>query len=85
MRLRLIPDWKRAWRYFSVWAATALTLASLVQADVLPLFRFAIPAEKWPWVSACMGTLIIVLRMLSQTPPAPPAPAQPPHEAEGEQ
>lgn len=68
--MKLIPDWRRAWRYFSVWAATALTVLSFLQAQVLPLYQFAIPAHVWPWVTAGFGTVIVVLRVISQTPAA---------------
>ncbi len=66
MRKYLIPDWKKAWRMFSVLAASLLTVLSLVQAEVLPLFQFAVPPDVWPWVSAGFGVAIVVLRLVAQ-------------------
>lgn len=82
--MKLIPDWKKAWRYLSVQAAVLLALVSVAQAEVLPLFKFAVPPEKWPWVTAGFGTAIVVLRLLAQSgladgdaPQAPAAPTLP--------
>ncbi len=63
---RLIPDWRLAWRFASVRAAALLTLLSIVQAEVLPLIQFAIPAGAWPYVTAGFGIAIIVVRLIAQ-------------------
>jgi hypothetical protein len=81
-RLRLVPNWKQAWRFASVLCAALLLLASMVQADVLPLIRPQVPAELWPWVSGGFALLIAVLRVVKQNLPPPDAPpAVPPAEA----
>lgn len=72
--MKLIPDWKSAWRFGSVQAAVLLTCLSVLQAQVLPLWQFALPADVWPWVSAGVGTLIVLLRLLAQDIPPPAAP-----------
>lgn len=83
--MKLIPDWRRAWRFNSVRAAVLLAALSVLQAQVLPLWQFALPADVWPWVSAGVGTLIVLLRVLAQDlpqdlPPTPPQdqPSEPP-------
>lgn len=68
----LIEGWRNAWRLTSVVAAFALTIVSLLQAQVLPLFQFAVPAAWWPWVSAGFGLAIVVLRVLAQPGVLPP-------------
>lgn len=68
MKLSLIPDWRQAWRFASVWAATALAVLSFLQAQVLPLYQFAVPPHVWPWVTAGFGTAIVVLRVIAQGP-----------------
>lgn len=78
--MKLIDDWRRAWRFASVWAATALAVLSVLQAEVLPLFQFAIPADRWPWVTAVFGAAIVGLRLVSQAIPEPPTPPDPPLE-----
>lgn len=75
MKLRLIPDWRRAWRFFTMQAAAAGTLLSLVQLEVLPLARFAIPEETWPWVLLGFCIASIVLRLIAQSMPPPPSPS----------
>lgn len=79
--MSLIPDWRRAWRYASVLGAMALTVLSVLQATVLPLWQFAIPADMWPWVSAGLGTAIALLRVVAQ-PGLHDAPAEPRAEQE---
>lgn len=76
--MKLVADWRQAWRFASVWAATALALVSVLQAEVLPLFQFAIPADRWPWVSAGFGAAIVLLRLVAQA--VPDVPAEPPQE-----
>ena len=78
--MKLIPEWRRAWRYLSVQAAVLLALLSVLQVEVLPLFQFAIPAERWPWVTAGFGTAIVLLRVLAQSQGSsaePPADGEP--------
>ena len=50
----------------SVQISAALTLFSLLQTEALPLFKFAIPPSWWPWITAVVGFLIIVARVLQQ-------------------
>lgn len=67
--MKLIPDWRRAWRWFSVQAAAGLAVLSFLQAQVLPLYQFAIPPKLWPWVTAGFGTAIVLLRVVAQSEP----------------
>lgn len=77
--MKLIPDWKRAWRFASVQAAVLLALLSFLQAQILPLFQFAVDPKVWPWVTAGFGSAIAVLRVWQQSaPPSPQAPVPPP-------
>lgn len=71
--MRLVPEWRGAWRWFSVQAAAALALLSFLQVTVLPLWQFALPPQWWPWVSAVMGTAIVLLRLVAQREPERPA------------
>jgi hypothetical protein len=71
--VKLVNDWRQAWRFFSIWAAGALAVVSVLQAQVLPLIEFAVPPEAWPWVTACFGVLIVVLRLIAQDAPKEPS------------
>lgn len=77
--MTLIPNWRAAWRFASVQAALWLTVLSVLQMTVLPLWQFAVPAEWWPYVTAGAGTLIALLRVIAQpgvhTEPGEPAAA----------
>lgn len=64
--MRLIPDWRLAWRFMSVQAALLLTLLSGIQADVLPIVRPLFPDHSWPWISGGLAMLVVVLRLLAQ-------------------
>lgn len=64
--MKLITNWRRCWRLRSVQAAALLSLFSVLQAEVLPLIEFAVPARYWPWVSAVVGVAIVVLRIIQQ-------------------
>lgn len=64
--MKLIPNWRRCWRLTSVQAAALLSFFSVLQAEVLPLIDFAVPARYLPWVSAAVGVAIVVLRIIQQ-------------------
>lgn len=64
--MRLIPDWKLAWRFASVQAAVVLALLSGLQAEVLPLVAPLFPDRAWPWVSGGLALAIVLLRLVAQ-------------------
>lgn len=64
--MRLIPDWRLAWRFLSVQAAVVLALLSGLQAEVLPLAQPLIPPQYWPWVSGGLALVIVLLRLVKQ-------------------
>lgn len=66
MNIRLIPDARLAWRFASVQAALLLTVLSAIQLEVLPVIQPLVPPDKWPYVSAGLSLLIIVLRVVPQ-------------------
>lgn len=68
----------------SVQAAAMLALLNIVNAEILPLFHFAIPSNWMNWINALLGVAIIVLRLVLQPPlavgPEKREPSQePPH------
>jgi len=64
--MRLIPDWRLAWRFMSVQAALLLALLSGIQGEVLPLFAPLFPDHLWPYVSGGLALVIVLLRMVAQ-------------------
>jgi hypothetical protein len=97
MKFSLIPDWRKSWRFSSMWGAGALALLSFLQTDapamllsllldmqvsVLPLAQPLIPDKAWPWVTLGLAVAIAVLRVIYQ-----PKLHEPPHfppEGEGQ-
>lgn len=65
-RVHLIPEWRKAWRFHTVQAATLLTLVSMAQADLLPYIKPLLSSEVWPKVTAVVAGVIVVLRFLAQ-------------------
>lgn len=64
--MKLIPDWRLAWKFLSVQAAVLLALLSGIQGDVLPLVAPIFPAHLWPYISGGIALSIVVLRLVSQ-------------------
>lgn len=65
-RSLLIPEWRRAWRLSTVWAAALLGALSMVQAEVLPQLQALVPPQRWPWVTAGFALAIVLLRIVAQ-------------------
>jgi hypothetical protein len=57
----LIPDWRQAWRFFSVQAAAALALLAAAY-DYLPAVREYLPEGWMKWAAL----LVIAARILNQ-------------------
>jgi len=64
--MKLVSNWRQAWRLDTVQAAAALAFLSAVQADLLPLVRSLVPPDWWPVVTGVVALLIIVLRLRDQ-------------------
>jgi hypothetical protein len=77
LRARIVADWRRGWRFWSV-RLQALALASgtllaaapeaLVEAwrAMPPYLRTMIPAEMAPWLPLLFGALAILARFIRQ-------------------
>lgn len=64
--MKLIPDWRLAWRFMSVQASVLLALLSALQAEVLPQVAPLVPAQYWPWVSGGLALAVVLLRLVAQ-------------------
>jgi hypothetical protein len=70
--MRLVPDWREAWKWFS------MQFAALIIA--LPVAWMAVPEEvkaylpdKWkPWIMVALGVCVFLGRIIDQK-KAPPA------------
>lgn len=72
MTLRLIPNWRAAWRMFSVQMAGALVAWSMLPPDsqMLLIGWTGFPAERVP---ALLGILAVVGRLVQQPSVQPPS------------
>jgi len=74
MKLRLIENWREAWKFLSVQLALILAVISTAY-DYLPAVQQYLPAGWVKW----MALAIIAVRIFQQrnvTAPAPAAPSQ---------
>lgn len=63
---RFISNWQSSWRLSSVQLTALLVILNAINAEILPLFNFAIPDKAMNWINAFLGVAIIVLRLLLQ-------------------
>ncbi len=66
--MRLVPDWKEAYTWFSVHGAVILTVLSTVYAYV-GAFQGILPPTAFSWLTAALGVGIIAARLVQQSPP----------------
>ena len=64
-RIKLIPDWHRAWRLFSVQLAGLLGALSVLQSD-LPGVQAYFPPQTFARITLALSVLIMVLRVIKQ-------------------
>jgi hypothetical protein len=74
--MKLVDDWRQAWRFNSVRVAAILGMLSLLQSDVLPYVQPLVPAKFWPYVTLGLAVLIGVFRIVQQNLPAKQDPPQ---------
>ena len=61
MKLRLVPDWRHAWRFLSVQLAAVIALLATAY-DYLPAIRDYVPEGWVKWAAS----LIIAARVMNQ-------------------
>lgn len=61
MKLRLVPDWRHAWRFLSVQLAAVIALLATAY-DYLPVIRDYVPEGSVKWAAL----LIIAARVMNQ-------------------
>lgn len=72
----LVADWRRAWKWYSVWVAAAIG-AGPVLVETLPALKEYLPAIPYKWLMLGATVLWIMSRLKNQTPPPNP-PGSPP-------
>ena len=59
--MKLIPDWKQAWKFLSVWVAIVLLVAAALEPQ-LPWLQ-----QRFPGVAAVLGVVFVLARIVNQT------------------
>jgi hypothetical protein len=79
MKLRLIDDWRQAWRYYSTWAFAALLVMpdAYTAASAIGLFDGGAIPPVAEWSIRGLAGLGIVARVVRQVRPEKGSHAQP--------
>ena len=64
--MRLVPDWRAAWRWFSVQALAAIVMLPVVWASLPTDVKAWLPDGAEPWVLATLAVAGIVGRLVDQ-------------------
>lgn len=68
--MRLVPDWRSAWRWFSVQALAILAVLPVVWATLPPDIKALIPAKYGLYIAAAVALAGIAGRLIDQNKPA---------------
>lgn len=64
--MRLIDDWRQAWRWFSVQAGAVVVLLP-VAWEALPDETKALIPDAWlPWIVSAVGVAVVIGRLIPQ-------------------
>ncbi len=63
--MKIVPDWKDAWKWLSVHAAVLTAVVGALQAQ-LPAFQGLLTAQQYGWLTAACGLLVVVGRLVNQ-------------------
>ena len=66
MPMRMVPDARRAWRWFSVQALAVLVALPVLFETLPPEVVAVIPADWQPWIIAAVALAGMVGRMIPQ-------------------
>lgn len=82
--MKLIDEWRQAWRFFTIIGAAALAAANVVHANT-DILAALFPPKTWAWINVLCLIAIAVGRVIQQQVPAPaataPADPAPPKES----
>ena len=62
----LVPNWKRAWRWMSVWFITIVAAMPLVWMEMPPEVRNQIPDAWLPFISIAIFVIGLMSRLKNQ-------------------
>ena len=67
--MKLVPDWRRVWRYYSTQALIAIAALPMIWMEIPPDIRDLIPEAWRPWAVTAVALSGILGRLIAQRPP----------------
>lgn len=64
--MKLIPEWREAWRMFSVQALGLILMLPLIWAEMPPEVKALIPASWHPYIVAAVAAAGLIGRLIDQ-------------------
>lgn len=68
--MRFVPDWRRAWRWFSVQCLAVLALLPIVWTSLPAEAHEWVPVGWRPWIVVGLAVAGIIGRLVDQNPKA---------------
>ena len=68
--MRLVPDWKDAWRWWSIQIATLIAAVNLAWETLPKEALDVIPVDLRGWITLVLSVLMIGARLIQQGKPA---------------
>lgn len=66
--MQLVPDWRSAWKWFSMWCFALLTALPMVWANLPPDVKAYIPAKYGIWIVIALAASGAIGRVIDQKP-----------------
>ncbi len=67
--MKLVPDWRRVWRYYSTQALIAIAALPMIWMEIPPDIRDLFPEAWRPWAVTAVALSGILGRLIAQRPP----------------
>jgi len=64
--MKLIPEWRTSWRFWSMQVAAAVAAAPVVWSQMPPEWRALVPDDTQAWFLAAAGGAMMLVRVLDQ-------------------
>ncbi|MCY1391428.1 hypothetical protein D3C76_966670 [compost metagenome] len=75
--MKLIENWRQAWRFYSVQLAMLIAVLGLLQIEVLPLLREQMSPAVYAWLNVALALVLGIVRLVQQPSAMPPQEREP--------
>lgn len=70
--MRLISDWRRSYKFYSLQVSLIIALAGFAQLELLPLWQPQLPPKAYAAFNSALALLLFIARLIKQGPDLPP-------------